>query len=90
MANQYEKRKAKQKVEASENNQAEQVTPTYTHEAVDVVYNEDTRTFSKVLVSYNLVTGEAKVKETKAIADSIAVANYKMKEIFAKKLAYIK
>lgn len=89
MPTQYEKR-AKKKEVKEESVQAGQAQPDFSKESYDIFFNEDTRQYMKVTVAYDIFTGLAKVLNVEPIADNQAVANYKIKEIFAKKIMKIK
>lgn len=80
MATQYEKRKLKEMGPQ----------PNLDRVGYDVVWDDKLHKYMKVVIEYCIVTGEAQVKEVEAIADSQPLANYRMQEIFAKKILGIK
>jgi len=57
-----------------------------TSEAIDVIFNKDTKNYELVTVMYNLETKEAEVKEITVVADSKHMITYKLKEIITKKI----
>lgn len=83
MANQFEKRKLKEKIKDAQH--MDEVVE-MNSEAVDIFLDEENRTWVQVTVMYDLKTGLAKVKEVEAIADSKPVAVHKMQKFFTDKI----
>lgn len=54
--------------------------------AIDIQFNELTKSFDLVTVNYDLETKEAKIESVEPIADSKHVALHKGKEILVKKM----
>jgi len=86
MSSQYEKRKMKAKKKVVKKTVKPEVEVTYDRTAYDVFRDGDTSKFMIAEVEYDSVTKQARVKEVKYFADSQPVANYKIKELYAKKL----
>jgi hypothetical protein len=82
---QYDKRKAKvASVEAIEEPPEEVIV--YDRTAHDVLFDPKKRKYVRVNLEYNLTTGQARVKDTKDIADSQPVATMKITELFTRKI----
>lgn len=81
MASQYEKRKVKDAVIETPALPVEEPV-TYNATSYDVYFDESIKKFIRVEVEYNRLTGAARLKESKPIADSLPVATRKMGELF--------
>lgn len=87
MASQYEKRKAKAiKESVSQIAEAVEAVPNFDRQAYDVFYDNTTRSYIRVMIDYDSVTGAAKVRETKKLSDSQPLAIQKMNEMFVRKI----
>lgn len=85
MATQYEKRQKVKKDDESTDG-SDTIPVELDRDAWDFFRHDVTNEYMRVEISYNLETGEAKVKEIKKIADSQPTAIHKVKELFSRKL----
>lgn len=87
MANNFEKRKAKEEAEAAAKEVAAKVVESvFDRIAYDVFFDEEKRKFVRVTLEYDLTTGIGRVKNLKEIADSQPVAIMKMGTAFNRKV----
>jgi hypothetical protein len=86
VASQFEKRKAARAVVDAGEGSDGPTEAVYTHLGYDVLFDPKKRKYVRINLEYNLTTGQARVKDTKDIADSQPVATMKMTELFTRKI----